>query len=106
MFRWAHFSQETIQQLRAFHVLNGQQVRSYAEHFIRKGKRENGAVERGCELETIHANAPVRDSVSAWWISMSPDLACAMAEATVTMQRKWEWYVLAIAYARSRSHGS
>ena len=33
----AHFSQETIQQLRSFHVLNGQQVRSYAEHFIRKG---------------------------------------------------------------------
>lgn len=33
----AHFSQETIQQLRMFHVLNGQQVRTYAEHFIRKG---------------------------------------------------------------------
>jgi hypothetical protein len=33
----SHFSQETIQQLRVFHVLNGQQVRSYAEHFIRKG---------------------------------------------------------------------
>lgn len=32
----AHFSQETVQQLRMFHVLNGQQVRSYAEHFIRK----------------------------------------------------------------------
>ncbi len=32
----AHFSQETVQQLRTFHVLNGQQVRSYAEHFIRK----------------------------------------------------------------------
>jgi len=31
-----HFSQETVQQLRMFHVLNGQQVRSYAEHFIRK----------------------------------------------------------------------
>ena len=30
------FSQETIQQLRIFHVLNGRQVRSYAEHFIRK----------------------------------------------------------------------
>ncbi len=30
------FSQETIQQLRMFHVLNGRQVRSYAEHFIRK----------------------------------------------------------------------
>jgi hypothetical protein len=32
----SHFSQETIQQLRMFHVLNGRQVRSYAEHFIRK----------------------------------------------------------------------
>lgn len=32
----AHFSQETVQQLRMFHVLNGQQVRSYAEHFIRR----------------------------------------------------------------------
>ncbi|SFJ31183.1 hypothetical protein [Planctomicrobium piriforme] len=32
----AHFSQEAIQQLRMFHVLNGRQVRSYAEHFIRK----------------------------------------------------------------------
>ena len=32
----AHFSQETVQQLRMFHVLNGQKVRSYAEHFIRK----------------------------------------------------------------------
>jgi hypothetical protein len=32
----AHFSQETVQQLRMFHVLNGQQVRSFAEHFIRK----------------------------------------------------------------------
>ena len=32
----SHFSQETVQQLRMFHVLNGQQVRSYAEHFIRK----------------------------------------------------------------------
>ncbi|MBX3439542.1 MAG: hypothetical protein KF861_18790 [Planctomycetaceae bacterium] len=31
-----HFSNETIQQLRTFHVLNGQEVRSYAEHFIRK----------------------------------------------------------------------
>lgn len=30
------FSQETVQQLRMFHVLNGHQVRSYAEHFIRK----------------------------------------------------------------------
>ncbi|WP_437202647.1 hypothetical protein [Planctomicrobium sp. SH664] len=32
----AHFSQEALQQLRIFHVLNGRQVRSYAEHFIRK----------------------------------------------------------------------
>jgi hypothetical protein len=32
----AHFSQETVQQLRMFHVLNGQEVRSYAEHFIRR----------------------------------------------------------------------
>lgn len=32
----AHFSQETVQQLRIFHVLNGHHVRSYAEHFIRK----------------------------------------------------------------------
>jgi hypothetical protein len=32
----AHFSQETLQQLRMFHVLNGQQVRSYADHFIRR----------------------------------------------------------------------
>lgn len=32
----SHFSQETLQQLRMFHVLNGRQVRSYAEHFIRK----------------------------------------------------------------------
>ena len=32
----AHFSQETVQQLRMFHVLNGQQVRSFAEHFIRR----------------------------------------------------------------------
>lgn len=30
------FSQETIQQLRVFHVLNGQQVRSFAAQFIRK----------------------------------------------------------------------
>lgn len=30
------FSQQMIQQLRTFHVLNGQQVRSYAAHFIRK----------------------------------------------------------------------
>jgi hypothetical protein len=32
----SRFSQETVQQLRMFHVLNGQQVRSYAAHFIRK----------------------------------------------------------------------
>ncbi len=32
----ARFSQEMIQQLRMFHVLNGQQIRSYAAHFIRK----------------------------------------------------------------------
>ncbi len=32
----AHFSQETIQQLRLVHVLNGKQVRSYAAEFIRK----------------------------------------------------------------------
>lgn len=30
------FSQETIQQLRIVHVLNGKDVRSYAAHFIRK----------------------------------------------------------------------
>lgn len=30
------FSQETLAQLRLFHVLNGTQVRSYAAHFIRK----------------------------------------------------------------------
>lgn len=30
------FSQETVQQLRIFHVLNGQRVRSYAAEFIRK----------------------------------------------------------------------
>ena len=30
------FSQETIQQLRIVHVLNGKQVRSFAAHFIRK----------------------------------------------------------------------
>ena len=30
------FSQETIQQLRTFHVLNGRHIRSYATHFIRK----------------------------------------------------------------------
>ncbi len=32
----SRFSQETIQQLRMFHVLNGQQIRSFAAHFIRK----------------------------------------------------------------------
>lgn len=31
------FSQEMIQQLRMVHVLNGQEVRSFAAHFIRKG---------------------------------------------------------------------
>jgi hypothetical protein len=31
-----HFSQETVQQLRLVHVLNGRQVRSYAADFIRK----------------------------------------------------------------------
>jgi len=30
------FSQETVQQLRMFHVLNGQEIRSFAAHFIRK----------------------------------------------------------------------
>jgi hypothetical protein len=30
------FSQQMIQQLRTFHVLNGQEVRSFAAHFIRK----------------------------------------------------------------------
>ncbi len=30
------FSQETVQQLRMFHVLNGRQIRSFAAHFIRK----------------------------------------------------------------------
>jgi hypothetical protein len=30
------FSQEMIQQLRMFHVLNGTQIRSFAAHFIRK----------------------------------------------------------------------
>jgi hypothetical protein len=30
------FSQQTLQQLRMFHVLNGQQIRSFAAHFIRK----------------------------------------------------------------------
>jgi hypothetical protein len=32
----SHFSQETVQQLRLVHVLNGKQVRSYAAEFIRK----------------------------------------------------------------------
>ena len=32
----SRFGQETIQQLRMFHVLNGQHIRSYAAHFIRK----------------------------------------------------------------------
>lgn len=32
----SHFSSEKVQQLRTFHVLNGQEVRSYAAHFIRK----------------------------------------------------------------------
>jgi hypothetical protein len=31
-----HFSQETIQQLRLVHVLNGRQIRSFAAEFIRK----------------------------------------------------------------------
>lgn len=31
------FSQETIQQLRMVHVLNGREVRSFASHFIRRG---------------------------------------------------------------------
>lgn len=31
-----HFSQETIQQLRLVHVLNGKEIRSYAADFIRK----------------------------------------------------------------------
>ena len=30
------FSQQTVQQLRMFHVLNGQEIRSFAAHFIRK----------------------------------------------------------------------
>ena len=30
------FSSETVQKLRMFHVLNGKEVRSFAEHFIRK----------------------------------------------------------------------
>jgi hypothetical protein len=31
-----HFADSVVQQLRTFHVLNGQHVRSYAAHFIRK----------------------------------------------------------------------
>jgi hypothetical protein len=39
--KWVHlplgqFSDQTIQQLRMVHVLNGHQVRSYAAEFIRK----------------------------------------------------------------------
>jgi hypothetical protein len=30
------FSQELIQRLRVFHVLNGTQIRSFAAHFIRE----------------------------------------------------------------------
>jgi len=30
------YSQETLQQLRMFHVLNGQEIRSFAAHYIRK----------------------------------------------------------------------
>jgi hypothetical protein len=30
------FSQQTVQQLRKFHILNGREVRSFAAHFIRK----------------------------------------------------------------------
>ena len=32
----SRFSQQLVQQLRMFHVLNGKQIRSYASHFIRK----------------------------------------------------------------------
>jgi hypothetical protein len=32
----SRFSQQTVQQLRIFHVLNGQQIRSFAADFIRK----------------------------------------------------------------------
>ena len=32
----SRFSQQTIQQLRLVHVLNGQEIRSFAAHFIRK----------------------------------------------------------------------
>jgi hypothetical protein len=32
----AKFGAETIEKLRIFHVLNGQEVRSYAAHFIRR----------------------------------------------------------------------
>jgi hypothetical protein len=31
-----HFSQETVQQLRIVHVLNGRHIRSFAADFIRK----------------------------------------------------------------------
>jgi hypothetical protein len=39
--KWVHlplstFSQSTLAQLRIVHVLNGQEVRSFAAHFIRK----------------------------------------------------------------------
>jgi hypothetical protein len=33
----SRFSQEMLQQLRVFHVLNGTQIRTFAAHFIRKG---------------------------------------------------------------------
>jgi len=32
----SRMSKETVSRLRIFHVLNGQQVRSYAAHFIRE----------------------------------------------------------------------
>jgi hypothetical protein len=32
----SRFGRQTLDQLRMFHVLNGQQIRSYAAHFIRK----------------------------------------------------------------------
>ena len=32
----AQFSSATVQQLRMVHVLNGRQIRSFAQHFIRK----------------------------------------------------------------------
>ena len=39
--RWVHvpmsrFSTATLRQLRVLHVLNGREVRSYADHFIRR----------------------------------------------------------------------